>query len=128
MVDLEKLVGVKVRRATIHAGDVFLDTDAGVYVLVPEGDCCAHCFIEHVEGAEFLQDATITAVQDVESGAVYQASDENGQEAVEQWGHLFTTDKGHVRLDMRVEHNGYYGGWLRVSKTPAMDGDVLIDF
>lgn len=30
------------------------------------------------------------------------------------WGHRILTSKGICTIEMRVDHNGYYSGWLNV--------------
>jgi hypothetical protein len=78
--------------------------------LQPEGDCCANCYIENLDGADVLV-GIVREVQDLQLPPV---SGENViiDEVSDVWGHRIITDKGICTIEMRVDHNGYYGGSL----------------
>lgn len=121
---MNKLIGKTVIRATYDGDSIYLDCGAdGIYKLEPEGDCCASCYIEHVAGSNAFP-GTILNVLSV--GSSTEAEDyDNGEGVSSSWGHLFVTDKGHCTVEMRVTHNGYYGGWCNVRKVGATVGATL---
>jgi hypothetical protein len=101
-------------------------TKVHVTRLMPDGDCCSHCFIQHVSGADALQDATIVSVETLETRS---ENDPNG-DVMDSWGHRLTTDKGTCTIEMRLEHNGYYSGQLVLSTflNETSDAPLLEDF
>lgn len=110
--DLDSLVGCTIESAIINDNKdiVILTTDKGKFFLTFVGSCCAKCFLANVNGANNLI-STITKVESSEWIKIY---DDYGCE--ETMGVKFTTLKGYVDFETRVEHNGYYGGWIQVSK------------
>ncbi len=78
---------------------------------MPKGSCCANCYIQHVSLASALQDAKILNVADLEN-----RKEDGSGEVVEIFGHCLDTTKGSCTIEMRVEHNGPYYGWLGVRK------------
>ncbi len=54
---IEALVGKTILSAEINEEKdlVILKTDSGPLFLTWEGDCCAKCFIQHMETCTFLQ-------------------------------------------------------------------------
>ena len=125
------LVGKEIVEVRDHQGELLVATTEGSYLLVPEGDCCAHCYIEHIAGSDALAPgAVINEIRDV--GSSTESEDYSESYSVsESWGHLFVTTKGYCTIEMRVDHNGYYGGSLEVSRTSkdsATFGEQLDDF
>jgi hypothetical protein len=120
-VGLGALVGRKVLAASINAEKdlVALDTDKGKLFLSWVGDCCAHCYLAHMSGADALVGATITSAENAEWKTV--SGERYDGEMTEAMGTNLRTDKGHITFESRVEHNGYYGGEIRVSEDAPMD-------
>lgn len=116
MVDMgiHALVGRKVKKASINAEKdcVVLDCEDGRLYLTWIGECCATCYLAHVNGIDNLFAETITAAD--HSGWVDVKRDEN-YEVVESMGTKIITTKGFVDFESRVEHNGYYGGEIMIS-------------
>jgi len=112
---LASLVGLKVTEAFVNADKdvVVLKTADGDRYLSWHGDCCAHCFLANVEGAENLKGAEILTVECAEW---VQGEDKENYEVIDSMGTKIKTTKGYVALETRVEHNGYYGGEISVSK------------
>lgn len=106
------MVGFKVQEVRYDGSTMYLVGDEHSFELEPEGDCCAHCYINGLNYIEALQGGTIKEVENLE------LPDEKNEdyEVINAWGHRFHTDKGIATLDMRVSHNGYYGGWVNVRK------------
>jgi hypothetical protein len=115
MIDLEikALVGRLVLGAQINDEKdlVALYTDKGMLYLTWEGDCCAHCFLAAVTGAANLIGATIMEVTNSEW--IEMSNDDNG--VIESVGTTIQTSSGTVTFESRVEHNGFYGGYIQVS-------------
>ena len=114
---MRNLIGKTVIAAYTKDGNVFLDTSHGIFKLEPSGDCCASCYIQHVAGSGAFP-GTIAEIRDVDSST--KADDYDNGDVSESWGHLFVTDKGHCTFEMRVDHNGYYGGSLECYKVEAI--------
>ncbi len=115
-----KLLGKKIVRARILEGEIILDLDGGpCIVLSPYGDCCAHCYIQHVSLSNALVDATVTGVEEIMSEPTDTEKASNTAEVFEGWGHRIHTTRGTCSIEMRVEHNGYYGGELQCEERDA---------
>ncbi len=107
-----ELIGKHIIDARYADGNIYLNMEDGKTVaLEPYGDCCAHCYIENVSGSEALQDATVESIQDLD--VPLSDDDVNDDSTVTNaWGHRVLTSKGICNIEMRVVHNGYYGGSL----------------
>ncbi len=113
--NFEKMIGTEIRGVAYKGDTLYISTNCGVFVCTPEGDCCASCYIQHISGTEALAvGAVIASVEDIELPDV--PDDERSDEVSHVWGHKIRTDKGWCSIEMRVDHNGYYGGWLSVSE------------
>jgi hypothetical protein len=122
---IEMLVGAKMVLATELAGDLYFLTDRGLYVGRPYGDCCASCYVQHIEGTWALaKGATIASVEGIELPPVPQ---EEQNDVSDVWGHRITTDKGVCTIEMRVDHNGYYGGSLNFDGNQSWPNAVHAD-
>lgn len=120
---MKVLEGKTIVLATFSEGNIYLETDDGTYKLQPVGECCAVCYIEHVSGSDAMSPgAVIWEVEDIESPVPIIDADDSYGDVIEAWGHLFKTSKGYCSLEMRLQHNGYYGGSLEVRK---VDGPGL---
>jgi|SRR6185436_7672415 len=128
MNEIKDLIGLHINRAMYNGTNIFLDTDQGIVMLEPYGQCCAYCFIQHVSIAYALINSDIISVKDITFFQPIDALFSN--QTIEVWGHSIDTTKGSCTIEMRVEHNGYYGGSLNVSfveKIPQ-DSKPLEDF
>jgi len=131
---INKLVGLEIANVRVpdrYSGDgsIYLNLADGkrCIVLTPEGDCCAHCYIQHINFAEVLQGAKVTEVEDLEGNRI---EPEQYGDVVDCWGHRIHTTKGICTIDMRLSHNGYYGGALTMSEQDGWytEGKPLEDF
>lgn len=110
---IEELVGATIERVTFDksSGTLFFATDRGVYRGDPEGDCCSYCYVQHVSGTDALaKGAVVMAVEGIDDLPPVPPDEVN--DVTDNWGHRITTTKGVCSIEMRVDHNGYYGGWL----------------
>lgn len=114
---MEKLIGRKILSAKINQSKdiVILETDKGNLYLEWYGDCCAHCYLANVAGADSLVGSTILEAYNAD----WIASKEGEYDVVESMGTNIKTTKGYVSFESRVEHNGYYSGSLNVKEHPG---------
>lgn len=123
---MQDLSGVFVKEARYDGEAIYLNLrDGGSIALIPEGDCCAHCYILNVSGSEVLLDAEIKSVEDLTLEPTEQ--EVNDHECIEAWGHRILTNKGICTIEMRVSHNGYYGGWLHPHASEKDNSDKLLE-
>ena len=118
---IESLSSRHIQKAEINVVKdlVVLHTDKGPLYLTWEGDCCAHCYLAHVSGAENLIDAVITEVYNSEWKVTGGSKD--NCDVTESMGTNIKTTKGYVTFESRLDHNGYYGGMILVSDDEPMD-------
>lgn len=123
-VNLHTLIGKTIHQVTILDGDLFFITDGGTYKAAPDGDCCANCYIQHLAYSEALAPgAVVTAIEDVELPPDPE-SDPDNDYVIDVWGHRIITTKGTCTIEMRVDHNGFYGGTLEVTQVTNTLGKV----
>ncbi len=122
---VDELVGLHVLEARYDGSIIDLNLTESFLRLIPVGDCCANCYIQHVSGAYALQNATIRSVETIESTP----TDEEiaAADCLDAWGHRITTDKGVCSIEMRTDHNGYYGGMLQPSAAIEASTKPLLD-
>ena len=108
------LIGMKITGAGLSDKGLSLVTAEGQhYLLVPEGDCCSHTWIESVNPLKALL-GTVTNVQASEN---VRPEEEKGGEYIEFYGLEITTKDAYGEeqtavIDFRNSSNGYYGGYL----------------
>lgn len=110
---LQSLVGAKMIAARWDGENLYFVTDRGTFKGRPEGDCCAHCYVQHVSGTDALAEGAIVNATELIGGTSTQA--EYG-DVSDTWGHRIRTSKGICSIEMRVDHNGYYGGALEFGR------------
>lgn len=109
MSDFSKLIGKTIVGITKDGPRFHLECEEANFILDGEGDCCASCWIENIDGL-IVPGAKIV---DVTCGGWSTIKDSDCD--VEESGfYVIKTDKGDIQVDMRLSHNGYYGGWLEV--------------
>lgn len=109
---LTDLKDVFIKAAYTDGETIYLvQSDDSTISLTPEGDCCAHCYVNDIDNSDALQGATVLEVEDLAGDRV--DNSEYG-DVTESWGHRIHTTKGICTIGMRVEHNGYYGGSLTI--------------
>lgn len=128
---LQELVGkriVEARLVKVVGCDDWIELDfgGGYARLVPEGDCCARAYIQHVTNAWTLQGALVTSVESSVS-AIVEGSPDKG-DVTDGWCVTVDTDRGTCTIEMRVEHNGYYSGTLTYEDSvEPSGGELLVD-
>lgn len=111
--ELTHLVGKTIKAVDWDGTNLYIATNVGNFELSPYGDCCAHCYVQHIDGSEALQGATVKEIQDVGGES---SGDRDSCEVSDVWAHRIHTDKGICTIEMRVDHNGWYGGQLDMSE------------
>lgn len=107
---MQKLIGKRIDALYMAGPDLVLLHDDGDFsVLTPEGDGCLRATINHISGA-YLAPCVITGIVEKEGRTEH---DNNGDQ-VDTGFYSLATDKGFLDIELRVEHNGYYGGELRL--------------
>ena len=116
---MKSLIGCKVEKAEINKENnlVVLTTDKGSFYLSFQGDCCAQCYLAHANGVDNLVGSTINDVEQSE----WVSDDTEDYSVTETMGVKLTTSKGYVDFETRVEHNGYYGGYILVDQVGPLD-------
>lgn len=119
--NLNELVGKRINKILINeTKDILIFyTYNELYYMTFVGDCCAHCFMAHVSG--YQRYFTILDAESSEWGETSSKSDRESCEVKEQMGVKIKTDKGYLDIDTRVEHNGYYGGEVKLSTNCPLD-------
>lgn len=125
----EKLEGLEIVDARYDGDSIFLNLKDGRFItMTPYGDCCANCYVQHVSGSEALVGATITRMEDIESNLSPEEAEEvSDYNVVDAWGHLLVTNKGRCSIEMRVSHNGYYGGSLNFTMGDGANQSKLLE-
>jgi len=91
--------------------------DDGIYFLNATGDCCSESWFDHVSIGPYKYPFTFSAIKEIELGKVMATR----QEYDNIYGFEFSTEQGSVLIEMRNSSNGYYGGFLRISKELILD-------
>lgn len=92
--------------------------------LQAEGDCCAQAYIESVDAPEWLKGIVLSTEEreggEIDTGRGY-------DEVCDVTFYVISTAKGSCTIELRTEHNGYYGGWLCGSRvaSPSLPLDWL---
>jgi hypothetical protein len=132
--ELDKaLVGETIVDVRYDKGDLYFNLSSGECIkLTPEGDCCASCYIQHISGTDALKNkgsnwlVKIASVEDIESEPSQEELDEY-HEQLDCWGHRITTNLGVCSIEMRCSHNGYYCGWLGVTRLNHWSSAPIVD-
>jgi len=87
---------------------ILVTQDGKRHTFTPEGDCCAHCWIESAQGFDDLIGQVIRSAED----KAWIDLDSEGFDVLEQGFFSLYCDKGAADIELRVSHNGYYGGYF----------------
>lgn len=131
--DPSSLVGRTILDIKINSDKdaIKLTTDDGEYFLSWDGDCCAHCYIQHISMPAKLIGSIILEAE--HSTWSYIKNDRDNCEVEEAMGTKIKTDQGYFDIETRVSHNGYYGGMINISMNGFVDqysclrDDVICD-
>ena len=127
MEHFESLLGKTIDEAMYDGENIYLLTGGEWVKINPEGDCCSSCYVQHVSGVDALRGGVVNAAERITSEPT--AEELVGADVLDGWGYRLTTSKGHVSIELRLAHNGYYGGWLNFSNgEPPATAKPLDDF
>lgn len=124
--NIKDLVGRTVIGAQINKQHdvVILTTNLGKLFLTWTGDCCAKCYIAHLSGAKNLIGQTILEAKDTE----WKTIQNEDYEVVETMGTSLKSNKGYITFETRLEHNGFYAGYINISdKGPIGQYDSILE-
>lgn len=111
---LDKLKGKKFKSAHLNKlGDEIIFIAEKEYenmTYTAYGDCCSNSWIEHLDNVP----SDFTVIDTEEKEVEEEASKEH--ECLKKYFYEIKTDKGSFTIEMRNSSNGYYGGWLELSK------------
>lgn len=110
------LIGKSFDEILINEGRdvVVLKSAAETIYLTWSGECCATCYLCHCEGIENLKNSKIMEVENLEWIKI--KDKEDGCEVLESMGTRIKTERGVVRFESRLDHNGYYSGEIKISE------------
>lgn len=116
--ELEELVGHKIEKISFDELVITLVTDKGKYEIYPEGECCAHAYIYSFDE----ESARIIEGRIIHQFCTYGFHSDDGtsieediyDRVVDIEFYSIQTHGGDLDIELRTEHNGYYGGYLRV--------------
>lgn len=114
---MKELIGKKILEVGISddKGWLLIRAPHNEYFLyLAEGDCCAQCYIQHISGIEYLIGSTIARVEVKDK--VRSIKNEVDDLYWDDWGYKLTTSRGYCDIDMRLDSNGYYGGYFNIIK------------
>ncbi len=120
--EVAKAIGATLNSVVIGRENVVLKTDLGELRLFADGDCCSYSWFESVESdAEGGQITEIDLYGGFGSDPVDVTAEEtqHRDDQVLAYFPLVKTTKGRVVMEMRNASNGYYGGSIVPTWTPA---------
>jgi hypothetical protein len=97
----------------------FRDTEGKWYRFDTSNDCCNSVFVNHINGVDcvrrggdvfdMIRGALVLGAEDKGWGENRDGSDEGG-EVIQDGFWTIRTDRGYIDIEVRNDHNGYYGG------------------
>jgi len=112
---MKELIGHKIRKIFISDDKEelqFLNDRNEILIFQASGDCCNSVWFEHISGIDAILGSTIKEfASSIKGGEWKEVPATPGLDEFEEAG-FFTliTDKGHCTIEVRNNHNGYYGG------------------
>jgi len=124
------LVGKRINGLFIGDDDwalVFRDINQRYYCFRTENDCCNNVWFNHVNGVstvlgegnlfDVLRGAMVTGVED----KGWTKDREDGYDVIQDGFWTIKTDRGYIDLEVRISHNGYYGGRVKYDEGSKID-------
>lgn len=106
---MKELIGKEIKSVYISEGKeciCFNLEDNNRYLYYAIGECCAQAFFESINNIEYIY-GTVSKVEELSFRRTLREEDGDVEEL---FGIKLTTNKGIVDIEMRLDHNGYYGG------------------
>lgn len=105
-----EIVGKQVLGVAKGEGDWELAfvTNEGAYVYHAYGDCCNYVWFNHVDAPEVFLNATVTELD----SHGFEVLEESDWSVLEHWFIKVKTTLGYCNIELRNDHNGYYGGYV----------------
>lgn len=111
----EELVGEKILSIELSNGsrDLSIETENHLYKYEANGDCCANAYIESIDNIDWLINEEV-----MYTNSLRLDSEELEYSVIDYHRYEISSAKGTCSIELRVSHNGYYGGSIYfVSKT-----------
>jgi hypothetical protein len=124
MTVFKNLIGKRINGIFVnddHTILVFRSTGGDLHPYSISGDCCNTVYINHLQGVnvigegnvfDLIRGALVLSAEDKEWKPAIQQEGEEFYEVVEDGFFTICTDRGYIDLELRNEHNGYYGGHI----------------
>lgn len=93
---------------------VVFTTDKGKLYLIWESGCCSSCFIQHVTLSGNWKNKIIKAYNKEWTKQPRDVSEEGLPSVIESMGSVIVTENGSIEFETRLEHTGYYAGYIVV--------------
>jgi len=109
---MRQLIGHTIRKITLDPDGYYLTFVSDTHELVYRsmGDCCAHAYILPLEATDIAYFLGQTVISVTESDVT--SKDDNECEVIDTCFYTVKSQFADLDLELRTEHNGYYGGWI----------------
>jgi len=112
MTSFSELLNKKIKEIDWDADGIHFTTfDGETFKYVPMGDCCAHAYIESFDNVDWLIGEEIISGDHLTFN-----SEDTEYGVIDYHRYSISSKKGTASIELRVSHNGYYGGWLEFVK------------
>jgi len=118
---MERMIGETITEVMMdaHRVTIMFVTNDGRHVYQTENDCCNSVWFEHVSNIDAIK-GKVMSVDVLGWENVRCIARVGGEECEEACQWIIRTDKGSCALEVRNNHNGYYGGSVvRVDEAPT---------
>jgi hypothetical protein len=117
---MKRLEGHIIREFNLSADGYNLEivTDTHRFKYYAEGDCCANAYLISPEKQDIESIIGKLVVSVISSGV---NSEEKGYDVIDTEFYSIKTHFSDLDLELRTEHNGYYGGSLRLSSEETLE-------
>jgi hypothetical protein len=110
----EDLVGEKILsiKESNNSNNLDIETENHIYKYETYGDYCANAYIESIDNIDWLINEKV-----ISTNSFRYNSEKLNYEVIDYHRYEISSAKGTCSIELRVSHNGYYGGCIKfVSK------------
>lgn len=109
---------------------LYIITENGViHNYYTDKDCCNTVWFNHINGVEFLINQRVNGVESRDWRDVLDIVGDDSEEEACSW--VLRTKRGYIDIEVRNNHNGYYGGEVLhsiISQLPSDATEIDDDF
>lgn len=87
--------------------DLFIKTTTEEYILRAEAECCSESWFESIDAT-----ATYGKILEISEIKMDDIASETNEEYTQSYGLEIILTTGYIKIEMRNESNGYYGGFF----------------